>query len=118
MSKRELEIASALERAALYFVAHPGSPSAVRSPKLFRRCGVWVALLGRNLREGIAGMGPTVEAALRAFDVHYLNALRRPEEALLDGGVLTRSRMRSTTDPSNDHGVPNFHTTPGHRGGV
>ena len=89
MSKRELELAGALERAAFYFATHPGSPSAVRSPKLSRRCGVWVALLGRNLREGIAGMGPTVETALRAFDVHYLNALRRPEESFADSCVLT-----------------------------
>ena len=80
MSEKDLGTAGAIERAARYCAAHPGSPSAVRSPKLFRRCGVWVALLGRNLREGIAGMGPTVETALRAFDVQYLNALRPPAE--------------------------------------
>lgn len=81
MSEKDLETACALERAALYYAAHPGSPSAVRAPKLSRRCGVWVALLGRNIREGIAGMGPSVEAALRAFDVQYLNALRPPADA-------------------------------------
>lgn len=84
MSEKDLELARALERAALYFAAHPGSPSAVRSPKLSHRCGVWVALLGRNLREGIAGMGPTVETALRAFDVHYLNTLRPPADAVVE----------------------------------
>ncbi|HWM25598.1 MAG TPA: hypothetical protein VNP98_12305 [Chthoniobacterales bacterium] len=87
MSKKDLKIATALERAALYYAAHPGSPSAVRSPKLFHRCGVWVALLGRNVREGIAGMGPSVEAALRAFDVQYLTALRPPADAPGLGGV-------------------------------
>jgi hypothetical protein len=76
MSEKALKVAWAIERAALYYAAHPGSPSAMRSPKLSHRCGVWVALLGLNFREGIAGMGSTVEAALRAFDVQYLNALR------------------------------------------
>lgn len=88
MSEKDLETA-AIARAALYCAAHPGSPSAVRSPKLFRRCGVWVALLGRNIREGIIGMGPTVETALRAFDVQYLNALRRPEEAFGERRTFT-----------------------------
>lgn len=81
MSEKELKIAGALERAALYYAAHPGSPSAVRPPRLSHRCGVWVALLGPSVREGIAGMGPSVEAALRAFDAQYLNALRPQEEA-------------------------------------
>lgn len=78
MSEKELKITGALERAALSYAAQPGSPSAVRSPMLTHRCGVWVALLGRNVREGIAGMGPSVEAALRAFDVQYHSALRLP----------------------------------------
>jgi hypothetical protein len=34
-------------------------------------------------------MGPTVETALRAFDVQYLNALRRPEEAYGGSGAFT-----------------------------
>lgn len=62
----------------LYFAAHPGSPAAVRRPKLMKRGGLWVALLGPNLREGVAGLGPTVEAALRAFDAQYLNMLHPP----------------------------------------
>jgi hypothetical protein len=40
---------------------------------------VWTALLGSNLRDGIAGFGPTVEAALKDFDMQYLRALRPPE---------------------------------------
>jgi hypothetical protein len=36
---------------------------------------MWIALLGRNIQEGIAGLGPTVERALRAFDLQYLAAL-------------------------------------------
>ena len=69
---------AARDRAELYFAAHPGSPAAVRRPKVSRRCGTWVALLGRNVRDGIAGFGLTVEAALRAFDAQYLAALRPP----------------------------------------
>lgn len=80
MSEKYIDRTAVNERAELYFLAHPGSPSAVRRPRLFARSGVWVALLGRNVREGIAGFGPTVEAALRAFDAQYMNALRPPSE--------------------------------------
>ena len=30
------------------------------------------------MQEGIVGLGPTVERALRAFDTQYLNLLRPP----------------------------------------
>jgi len=72
--------AKARELAGLYFDAHPGSPSAVRRPKLSARSGVWIALLGRSVEDGIVGFGSSVEAALRAFDVRYLSALRPPAE--------------------------------------
>jgi hypothetical protein len=39
-----------------------------------------VALLGRSVADGIAGFGPTIEAALRAFDAQYINALRPSAE--------------------------------------
>jgi len=81
MSAKFLDHIAARHRAELYFQSHPGSPSAVRSPKVFIRCGVWTALLGKNIRHGIAGFGPTVEAALGAFDRAYLNYLRQPGEA-------------------------------------
>jgi hypothetical protein len=81
MSENHLDKSAVAERAALYFLAHPGSPSAVRRPRLFARSGIWVALLGRTVRDGIAGFGPTIEAALRAFDVQYISALRPPSEA-------------------------------------
>jgi hypothetical protein len=35
-------------------------------------------LLGKSVRDGIAGFGPTIEAALRAFDAQYLQTLRPP----------------------------------------
>ncbi|MDQ6861841.1 MAG: hypothetical protein M3032_11880 [Verrucomicrobiota bacterium] len=31
----------------------------------------WIALLGSTLQDGIAGIGNTVRAALRAFDSQY-----------------------------------------------
>ena len=65
-----------MERAELYFLAHRGSPSAVRRPQLFYRARTWVVLLGPNLEEGIVGIGGTPEAALDAFDARYLSALR------------------------------------------
>ena len=69
--------ATAQERAELYFSAHPGSPSALRHPQISNRSGVWVALLGDSIPEGIAGFGFTVETALRAFDVQYLKSGQR-----------------------------------------
>jgi hypothetical protein len=61
-----------------YCRSHPRSPSAVRRPRVMLRGHTYVALLGSTLEEGIAGIGGTVEAALRAFDVQYLNTLRPP----------------------------------------
>ena len=76
MTAKYLDKVAAQQRAELYYEVHPRSPSAVRRPKLCGRSGTWVALLGYSLRDGIAGFGPTVEAALRAFDTQYLNSLR------------------------------------------
>jgi hypothetical protein len=77
-----LKMVAAMQRAELYFIAHPGSPSAVRRPQLSYRSGAWVAILGNNVREGIVGFGTTVEGALRAFDAQYLAALRPPNDAI------------------------------------
>ena len=78
MRTKDLDKKTALERAEVYYAEHPGSPSAVRRPKLSLRSGTWIALLGRSIHDGIAGFGPTVERALRAFDTQYLNLLRPP----------------------------------------
>ena len=68
-----------------YFVDHPGSPSAVRRPKVFRQGETFIALLGPDLQRGIVGLGNTVENALRAFDLQYCNALRPPEARAAKG---------------------------------
>ncbi|PYL09887.1 MAG: hypothetical protein DME33_02500 [Verrucomicrobia bacterium] len=73
---------AAMEQIELYCAAHPGSPSAVRRPQLFFRGDLWVAVLGPSIEEGIVGIGPTVAAALRAFDVQYLAGLRPPSEVI------------------------------------
>jgi hypothetical protein len=75
-----LEMKAAEERAKLYFAAHPRSPAAVRRPTLSSRSGLWIAVLGRNIEEGVVGFGSSVEGALRAFDAQYLNSLRPPAE--------------------------------------
>ena len=80
MTVKKIDRIATAQRAELYYESHPGSPSAVRAPKLFVRSGVWIALLGRSVRDGIAGFGPTIETALRAFDAQYLQALRPPVE--------------------------------------
>jgi hypothetical protein len=86
MKHKDIDQAMAAnERAELYFAAHPGSPAAVRRPKLSIRSGTWVALLGRGIEDGIVGVGSTVETAFRAFDAQYLAALRPPvDRAALD----------------------------------
>ena len=75
----------------LYCVAHPGSPSAGRRPQLLYRGQLWIALLGPSVEEGIVGIGPTVEAALRAFDAQYLAGLRPPSDRFRRG--LYNSRL-------------------------
>jgi hypothetical protein len=81
MSAKFVANVAAKHRAELYCELHPGSPSAIRSPKIFLKSGVWTALLGKSIRQGIAGFGPTIEAALAAFDRQYLNYLRQPDGA-------------------------------------
>ena len=68
----------ALERMESYCAAHPDSPSAVRRPSLSIRSGLWIALLGPSVGEGIVGIGYSVEAALRAFDIRYMAGIRPP----------------------------------------
>jgi hypothetical protein len=63
---------AAMEQMELYCEAHPGSPAAVRRPRLFVRGELWIALLGPSVEEGIVGIGPTATAALRAFDAQIV----------------------------------------------
>src|SRR5437763_16838285 len=76
--------AAALEQMELYCTAHPGSPAAVRRPRLFVRGELWIALLGPTVEEGIVGIGSTVGAAWRAFDAQYLAGLRPTAEMMSD----------------------------------
>jgi hypothetical protein len=55
-----------------YCASHPKSPTAMRRPQLSFRNGLWIALLGTSVNEGIIGIGVTVEDALRAFDTRYV----------------------------------------------
>ncbi len=86
---------AARERMELYFMAHPGSPSAVRRPRISLRGQVWKAILG-NHKDGISGIGSTVEEALGDFDTRYLRALRPPEvsNALFQKFRATRHERR------------------------
>jgi hypothetical protein len=72
--------AAAIEEMKHYCATHPGSPSAVRHPQLLFRGDLWIAVLGPSVEEGIVGIGPTIAAALRAFDTQYLIRLRPPDE--------------------------------------
>jgi hypothetical protein len=82
--------AAAMEQLELYCAAHPGSPSAVRRPRLLFRSELWIAVLGPSMEEGIVGIGPTVAVALRAFDAQYLASLRLQSEAVGKAGALRR----------------------------
>ncbi len=73
--RMDLERKAVEERIELYYAAHPGGPAAVRRPQISKQGSVWVALLGPNIQQGVVGIGSTVEMALRAFDVQYLNRL-------------------------------------------
>ncbi|CAN5187145.1 hypothetical protein BH20VER2_BH20VER2_01490 [soil metagenome] len=61
-----------------YCARHPRSPSAIRRPRVMQRGNTFVALLGSTLEDGVAGLGASVDAALRAFDVQYSKSLRPP----------------------------------------
>ena len=62
-----------------YCMMHPRIPAAVRRPRISKRRGTWIALLGCSLDNGIAGFGPDISAALEAFNRKYLATLRAPE---------------------------------------
>jgi hypothetical protein len=64
---------AAMQEMHSYCLTHPGSPSAVRRPQLSIRGDLWIALLGSSVEKGIVGIGPSVKAALRAFDTQYLD---------------------------------------------
>lgn len=101
--------AAAIEQMELYCVAHPGSPSAVRRPRLFFRSELWIALLGPTMDEGIAGIGPTIAAALRAFDAQYLAGLRPPVEIVGSSG----GRRRSGVVARHAQNIPKFDSKSG-----
>ncbi len=106
--------AAAMEQIELYRRAHPGSPSAVRRPRLFLRSELWIALLGPSIEEGIVGIGSTVAAALRAFDTQYLAGLRPPVKTPGSAhgrgpsGAAPRARDLPKFDPKSDTGISNF----------
>ena len=86
---------TAMEQMELYCAAHPGSPSAMRRPRLFFRSELWIALLGPSIEEGIVGIGPNVAAALRAFDTQYLAGLGAPIAVVGDIPVLDQPMKQS-----------------------
>lgn len=67
-AEAEAEAQREVER---YCKEFPKSPSALRHPRVMLRGKSWIALLGSTLQDGIAGIGSTVRAALRAFDSQY-----------------------------------------------
>lgn len=69
-------------------------PSAVFRPTLSADGDQWSALLGENLQEGVAGFGPTPEAAMAAFDAAFWNE-KTPAAKLRDSGRLPKGE-----DPS------------------
>jgi hypothetical protein len=79
---------AAMQEMYLYCQAHPRSPSAVRRPELSIRGDLWIALLGPNVEKGILGIGPSVAAALRAFDAQYFEFL---------GSAIDATKTRDST---------------------
>ena len=62
-----------------YCETHSNGPAAVRRPKLSLRGKTYIVLLGNSVADRIVGLGATVSAALRAFDLQYLKTIRPPE---------------------------------------
>jgi hypothetical protein len=104
--------AAAAEQMNLYCMVHPGSPSAVRRPRLFVRSELWIALLGPSMEEGIVGIGSTVPAALRAFDTQYLAGLRPPIETAAN----TSERRRPVAARRRSHGIRKLNPESGANG--
>ena len=75
---QDRESLAAIAEMERYCKEHPRSPSAMRRPRVMVRGRNCIALLGSTLEDGIAGIGSTVRAALRAFDVQYSNSLKPP----------------------------------------
>ena len=96
MPKDILSATAATVHMELYCVARPSSPTAVRRPHLSIKSGVWVALLGESVQEGIAGFGATVEAALAAFDKQYLKSTR-PVNQKTTVRVTSRNRTHDAS---------------------
>jgi hypothetical protein len=71
--------AAALAEMERYCAEHPQSPAAVRRPRLFARGRSWVALHSKPLQHGVAAIGDSVRAALRAFDSQCAGSNRRPK---------------------------------------
>ena len=100
MNKRELHLleaesngdGDAVLQVEQYLVDHPGSPSAVQRPKIFREGDIFIVLLGRDVQHGIVGLGNTVENALRAFDLQYCNALPLPADRIVAATTRAYSR--------------------------
>jgi hypothetical protein len=79
--RRDDPTLATMEDMQSYCLAHPGSPAAVRRPQVSMRGDLWVALLGPTVEKGVVGIGPSVEAALGAFDAQYFSLRRRATEA-------------------------------------
>jgi hypothetical protein len=66
----------------------PGARPRCAALNYFLRSELWIALLGPSIEEGIVGLGPTIEAALRAFDAQYLAGVRPSVKAIGTVGAL------------------------------
>jgi hypothetical protein len=64
-----------------YCALHPGSPVAVRRPRISIRNGMWVAALGNSSAGQMIASGKKLSAVLEAFDRVYLSNLRPPATA-------------------------------------
>jgi hypothetical protein len=56
-------------------------PSVMFRPKVFIDEGVWCALYGENLQDGVCGYGESPDKAMRAFDNAWLADPPKPTGA-------------------------------------
>jgi hypothetical protein len=58
-----------------FLEAHPRSPAAWLRPRMGMVGDTWLAFIGRKLRPGASGLGPTPCDALEDFNRHFMEPL-------------------------------------------
>ena len=101
---------------------HIRAPSFRYRPMLINEDGTWVAFLGNpeDIENGISGVGPNPEAALRSFDASFDGKISpavalwlKQHEENIDQGVETTTPFPKNEDPMDPDRSSNIKNPPG-----